>query len=373
MNIPLLDLKSEFDEISEEVLSGWEYVLRTMKLLKGDNLKAFEKEIAEYIGTKYAVGVASGTDALALSLRANSIGKGDEVILQANAFAADVEAIRMAGAVPVLVDILTADYGPDPVKVKRAITPRTRAILVVHMYGIPVDLAPLMAITKSGGWGIDLIEDCSHAHGAEWGGRKVGSWGTVGCFSCGPVKNLGAYGDAGFVTTDNKDIAERIRMLQAHGQEKKNVHRMYGTNSRLDELQAVVLRAKLKHLDRRNSLRAENAHYYTREINTRLIPVRFMSYFHDRVQAYHQYVIRVSRKNRDKLVGYLKEHGIGTGIHYPVPLHKQPIWITHVGYIPNLPIAALVADQILSLPVYPGLTTEQLDYVIQTIADFFGA
>ncbi len=369
MKVPLLDLKSEYEEIREEVMAGWAEVFGTMKLLKGENLKAFEEEIADYIGTAYAIGVASGTDALVLALKACDISIGDEVILQANAFAADIEAIKMVGATPVLVDIGT-DFGPYVGEVERRVTSKTRAILVVHMYGIPIDLTPILNIISIDGVDIDLIEDCSHAHGAEYCGSKVGSLGTVGCFSCGPVKNLGAYGDAGFITTNNGVLNERIRALQAHGQKKKNVHSVYGMNSRLDELQAVVLRAKLKRLDRRNSLRNENADYYARVFSDYQLPVEPMPWFDDRTIAYHQYVIRVDSANRDELIMYLKEHGIGTGVHYPVPLHKQPSFPYPKDY--HLPVSEKLANQIISIPVYPGLTTEQLEYVIQTIAYFFG-
>ena len=366
MNIPLLDLRREFAEIREEVLSGWNGVLATMQLLRGENLKAFEREIAEYLGAKHAVGVASGTDALTLGLLASGIGPGDEVVLQANAFAAAVEAIRIAGARPVPVDIRQSDLGPAPDRLAEAITERTRAVIVVHLYGLPVDLDPILGLIEPKG--ILLIEDASHAHGAIYHGQKAGTFGKVGCFSCGPVKNLGSYGDGGFVATNDDAVAEKVRVLQAHGQAKKNEHQLYGFSCRLDELQAVVLRAKLKSLDRRNTLRIQHACRYSAAFEP--LGVTTPPAFEDRECVYHQYVIRTPERGR--LAEFLKAWGIGTGVHYEYPVHKQPPWKATWATEPSLPVSEKVATEILSLPVFPDLTDEEVEYVIEGVKAFFG-
>ncbi|MFH0965613.1 MAG: DegT/DnrJ/EryC1/StrS family aminotransferase [Planctomycetota bacterium] len=364
MHIPLLDLKREFAEIRDEVFAGWNGVLESMKLLKGENLQAFEEEVAAYLGIEHAVGVASGTDALTLGLLAAGIGPGDEVIVQANAFAAAAEACRIAGAAPVPIDIRESDLGPDLDQLEDAITDRTAALIVVHMYGLPVALDAIREVIEPKG--ILLVEDASHAHGATYRGRKAGTFGRVGCFSCGPVKNLGCYGDGGFVATDDGGVAEKVRLLQAHGQAKKNEHQLYGFNSRLDELQAVVLRAKLKRLDRRNALRVRHAERY----NAALRPLGIITppVFPDRTCSYHQYVIRAAE--RDRLAAFLKGRGIGTGVHYNDPIHKQAPWKATWGTEPKLPVSEKVAGEILSLPVYPDLTNEEVEHIIESVGAF---
>ena len=366
MEVPLLDLRPEFEEIRQEVLDGWNAVFQTMRVLKGPNLQAFEKEMADYLGVGHVVGVASGTDALALGLIAAGVGPGHEVVIQANAFAAAVEATKIAGATPVAVDIREEDLGPDADQVASAITPRTKAVIVVHMYGLPVDLAPIVELCRERG--LVLVEDASHAHGAEYRGKKIGAFGTVGAFSCGPVKNLACIGDGGFVATDDPDVAQRVRLLQAHGQAKKNQHALYGFNSRLDELQAVVLRAKLKRLDERNARRRELAARYDSAL-AHIEEVTTPPTFPDRTCAYHRYVVRVPR--RDELAAFLKERGVGTGIYYPVPIHKQPPWKETWGTEPSLPVAEKVCGEILALPLYPELTDEQLAHVVESIEAFF--
>jgi dTDP-4-amino-4,6-dideoxygalactose transaminase len=292
MAIPLLDLKREYASIREEVQQAWSAALASMQLLKGENVAAFEREIATYIGTPYAVGVASGTDALLLTVLGLGIGAGDELILHANAFAAAAEAVYYAGAQPVLVDVEADGLGPDPEAVARAVTPRTKAIMVVHLYGSPLQLETIEEIATR--HHLALIEDCSHAHGAGRDGRKVGTFGRAGCFSAGVVKNLSAYGDAGFVTTADADLLARIRLLQAHGQEKKNQHVLYGFNSRLDELQAALLRVKLRHLDARNRRRQQIAAYYSERFAP--LGVRVPQEHPGEVHVYHQYVIRTGQR-----------------------------------------------------------------------------
>jgi dTDP-4-amino-4,6-dideoxygalactose transaminase len=365
MSIPLLDLKREHAAIEKEVQEAWAAALATMHLLKGENVAAFEREIAAYVGTPYACGVASGTDALLLSVIGLGIGTGDEVILHANAFAAAVEAVHHAGARPVLVDVEADGFGPDPWAVEQAITPRTRALLIVHLYGSPLPMTPLLESVAR--HQVALIEDCSHAHGASRDGRKVGTFGRVGCFSSGVVKNLGAYGDAGFITTADAHLHTRLRLLGAHGQEHKNRHVLYGFNSRLDELQAALLRVKLRHLDARNRRRAAIAAYYGARFGA--LDLRVPREQPGEVHVHQHYVIRSAQ--RDRLQAHLRAAGIETGIHYPVPLHRHPAWLRSYGESPPLPRAERLAQEILSLPVFPDLTDAEVEQVADTVEAFF--
>jgi len=267
----------------------------------------------------------------------------------------------------VLVDVEADGYGPDPDAVAAAITPRTKAILAVHMYGAPLRLERLTELATA--HDLALIEDASHAHGAGRDGRKVGSFGRIGCFSCGVVKNLGAFGDAGFVVTADAAIVARLRLLQTHGQEKKNHHVLYGFNSRLDELQAAVLRVKLRHLDARNRRRHAIAAFYSERF--RALDLRLPHEGPGEVHVYHQYVVRTTQ--RERLRAHLKAAGVETGIHYPVPLHRQPAWLRHYGESPAFPRAERLAAEILSLPVFPDLTDAEVEAVAGAVRTFFGA
>ena len=321
--------------------------------------------MATFLGVSQVVGTASGTEALILGLAACGIGEGDEVILPANAFVAALEAVWWLKARPVLVDIQDWDLGPDPEQIRRRLTWKTKALIIVHLYGMPVNLDPLLKICRAAG--IHLIEDCSHAHGATYQGRKVGGLGTVGCFSAGVVKNLGAYGEAGFVATQDATVAHRLRLLRNHGQEEKNVHVCYGMNGRLDEVQAAVLRIKLRTLDERNARRREVAHAYTEAF----APLDLTLPWEDRqrVGVYHQYVIRVCQ--RDALRAHLRERGVETGIHYPTPLHLQPAWQVCYRRTLSFPQAERAAQELLSLPVFPDLTQAEVEYVIESVRSFF--
>jgi dTDP-4-amino-4,6-dideoxygalactose transaminase len=363
MKVPMLALQREHAAIEPRLVGMWQETLASMRLLKGIHGEAFEAEISAFTGSSLAVGVASGTDALALSLIAVGVGPGDEVLLQANGFTADVEAIRIAGARPVLVDVAPAGYGPDPEALERAVTPRTRAMLVVHMYGEPVEMEPLQAICRQ--HELRLVEDGSHAHGARLQGRHVGAFGDAGAFSAGIIKNLGAYGDAGFVITNDPEVEREVRLLQAHGQAKKNHHVRYGFNSRLDELQAAVLRAKLPLLEERNARRREYAAYYSREL--RPVCLAVPEAVPGRVDAFHQYVVQV--ENRGDLQAALKERGVETGVHYPVPLHRQPAWEAAYETELQFPRAEHLAARILSLPVVPDLTWEEVRYVAAAVRE----
>ncbi len=363
--IPLLDLKREHALLATEIAAAWSAMLAEMHLLKGQNTLAFEQEIAAYVGVPHAVGTSSGTEALALGVAALGIGAGDEVIVHANGFTAAVEAIRFTGAQPVVVDVEADGYGPDVEQVARALTPRTRAVMAIHLYGAPLRLQPLLDLTRSRG--IAVIEDGSHAPGAARDGQRVGSFGAVGCFSAGVVKNLGAYGDAGFVTTADDAIVTRLRLLQTHGQERKNHHVIYGGNYRLDEAQAAVLRVKLRHLDARNQRRRAIAAFYSE----RFAPVGVGVPLErpGEVHVYHQYVIRTP--HRDALAAHLKRGQIETGIHYPVPLHRQVAWLRAYGEGPALPRAEQLAGEILSLPVFPDLTDAEVERVADAVVAFF--
>jgi dTDP-4-amino-4,6-dideoxygalactose transaminase len=362
--IPLLDLTRDYGAIRAELEAAWGAALRDMQLLRGREVAAFEAEIAAYLGTAHARAVASGTDALRLVLTAIGVGPGHRVILPANAFVAALEAVHARAAVPVLVDVENDGFAPDPDAIAAAL-PAT-AVLVVHLYGGALPLAPL--VTRCEQHGTLLVEDASHAHGARRAGRAAGTFGIAGCFSAGVVKNLGAYGDAGFVTTNDPHLAETITLLRHHGQARKNEHVWYGGNSRLDELQAVVLRVKLRHLERRNARRRAIAAFY----HERFAPlgIRVPLPDADEVPVYHQYVIRTPV--RDQLQAHLAARGIETGVHYPVPLHRQPAWLRVYGESPPLPRAERLAREILSLPVFPDLTDAEVERVAAAVTSFFG-
>lgn len=362
--IPLLDLTREFRAHRRELMAAVERVLTRMHLFGGEELKAFESEMSAYLGVKHVRGVASGTDALALSIDAAGLGAGDEVLIQANAFVAAVEALHRVGAVPVAVDVRLDDLGPDVEDLTARIGPRTRGILVVHLYGLPVDLRPILALVRERN--LVLLEDCSHAHGATLDGRKVGSFGRAGAFSLGVVKNLAAYGDAGMISTDDAELAERVRLLGTHGQVKKNEHAFYGDNSRLDEIHAAMLRVKLHLLDARNARRAAiAAHYDERFAGLLTTPPVDPT----RTHVYHQYVVRTA--DRDALRRHLAEHDVDTGVHYPVPIHRQPAWLGAYGETPALPRAERVAREILSLPVHADLTDAEVERVAEKVVGFF--
>ena len=362
--VALLDLTREYRAYRHELLAACERVLERMQLLGGEEVRAFESEMAAYLGVRQVCGVASGTDALALALQAAGLEPGDEVLVQANAFVAAVEAIQRAGGTPVAVDIRLDDLGPDPDDLAARLTPLSRAVLVVHLHGLPVDLRPILALARARG--LVVIEDCSHAHGATLDGRRVGSFGLAGAFSLGVVKNLAAYGDAGLVSTDDTGVAERVKLLGTHGQVRKNEHELYGANSRLDELHAAMLRVKLKQLDARNRRRAAIAAYYSEHLGQLVIPPLADP---TRTHVYHQYVVRTPA--RDALRAHLVARGIETGVHYPVPIHRQPAWLRAYGETPPLPCAEQVAREMLSLPVHADLTDEEVERVADGVVQFF--
>jgi dTDP-4-amino-4,6-dideoxygalactose transaminase len=349
--------KQEIDAALAAVLErGW-YVL-------GQEVSTFEKEFAAYVGTRFAIGVGSGTDAIHLALRACGIGPGDEVITVAHTAVATVAAIELCGAVPVLVDIEPDHYTLDPGKVERAVTARTRAILPVHLYGQPADLAPLLGLARL--HSLRVIEDCAQAHGARYGKVRVGSLGDLGCFSFYPTKNLGALGDGGMVVTSDAGLAERVRLLREYGWAERYVSHYAGLNSRLDEIQAAVLRVKLPHLDADNATRARLARIYDGKLagTSLTLPIRRQGASH----VYHLYVVRSGQ--RDRLREHLTRQGIGALVHYPVPIHLQPAYRGRLPGCDSLPVTELAAQQVLSLPLYPELDEEQVKKIADVIVGF---
>jgi len=336
--------------------SGW-YIL-------GENVRSFERELADYLGVTDGVGVGSGTDALHVALAACGVGAGDEVITVAHTAVATVAAVEMAGATPVLVDIDPGSYTIDPAQVERAVTAKTKAIVPVHLYGLPADLTPVLAIARARG--IRVIEDCAQAHGASYRGRRVGSWGDLACFSFYPTKNLGALGDGGMVVTSDADLARRARLLREYGWAERYVSQVPGWNTRLDELQAAVLRVKLRHLEEDNARRARLAALYQQALAG--CDLTLPACREGCVHAYHLYVIRSSR--RDELRSFLRAEGIEALIHYPVPVHLQPAYAGRLRGADRLEETERAAREVLSLPMYPELSDEELCRVTAAVCAF---
>jgi dTDP-4-amino-4,6-dideoxygalactose transaminase len=366
-DIPLVDLKTQYATIRDEVRQAIDEVLDSMQLTIGPNVRAFDKEWAEYCGTAHAIGVGSGTDALQLAIRACGVSSGDEVITVSHTFFATVEAIVYANARPILVDVDERTMLMDIGSVASRITPRTKVIVPVHLYGRTVDLKPLRQLAQDRG--ITIIEDAAQAHGALLDdGKRAGTGGRVNCFSFYCSKNLGAYGEAGSITTNDEKLADDLRALREHGQSTRYYHPIVGYNARLDEIQAAVLRIKLRHLDEWNARRQAIAARYNdlfagTDIITPEIPAGGRHVF-------YCYAIRVPGGRRDALRAHLTERGIGTQIHYPIPIHMQEA-AQFLGYRKgDLPVTEKVAGEVLSLPMYPELTDAQIDRVATTATEF---
>lgn len=360
--IKLVDLQRQYQGIRKEVLVAIDATLSGMELFLGPNVRAFEREFADYCGSTDAIGVGSGTDALYLALRACNIGPGDEVITVANTFIATVEAIVMAGAKPVFVDVEPETATMDSRLVAAAITPRTRALMPVHLYGQATDMDPLLAIAQE--YGLRVIEDASQAQGARYHGHPVGSLGDIGAFSLYYSKNLGGYGEAGIATTNDPELAERLRMLRDHGSRQRYHHELIGMNSRLDELQAAILRIKLRRLDEWNERRRMHAQAYTARLKG-IVETPFER--HDSEHVYYVYVIQTDE--RDALRAALAAQGVQSGIHYPVPLHLQPACAEFAPPQGALPVTERLAGRILSLPMFPELTLDEIDQICTCIAE----
>lgn len=359
MNIPMLDLKAEYALLRDEIEPAVLDALAACQYINGPNVKAFEAEAAHYAGVKHAVACASGTDALLIALRAIGVGPGDEVITTPFTFVASASTIVMCGATPVFVDIDPRSFNLDLNRVEAAITPRTKAIVPVHLFGQPVHLAPLMALCER--HGLKLIEDAAQSFGASYGGRKSGAYGDIGCTSFYPSKNLSAFGDGGLMITDNDLLAAELRVLASHGSRERYHHHVLGYNSRLDEIQAVILRIKLRHLDRFNQRRATIADFYNQLLDG-LVEIPFADGYGHHV--YHQYTILSER--RDAIQKVLGDAGIACAVYYPVPLHQQEMFAATHGDL-SLPVAESVARHCLSLPISPMLTDEQIRRIVGVI------
>jgi dTDP-4-amino-4,6-dideoxygalactose transaminase len=390
MNIPFLDLKTQFRAIEHEVLPMVKEAMENAAFIGGPQVSGFETEFATFCDSKYCVGVNSGTDALRFALMAAGVGPGDEVITVPHTFIATTEAVSQVGAKPVFVDIDLKTYNMDPNKLEdylakrpgggstgnkpRATSdqrlatsnqPQPKAVLPVHLYGQPADMDPILEIAKKKN--LVVIEDACQAHGSQYKGRKAGSMGAIGCFSFYPGKNLGAYGEGGAVVTQDEEMASKIRMIRDHGQTKKYYHDMEGYNGRLDAIQAGVLRIKLKRLAAWNESRRQNAQYYN-ELLSSIKGVTIPKEADGCGHVYHLYVILV--EDRDGLQKYLNEKGIGTGLHYPVPLHLQKAYANQGHKEGDFPVTESVAKRLLSLPMFPELTKAQIEYVADCIKQF---
>ena len=364
MKVPFVDLAIQYEAYAAELQAAIQDVLRSCEFILGKDVEIFETEFARFCGVKHCVGVGSGTEALHLALRALSVGPGDEVITVANTYVATVLAIIHVGATPILVDIDPDSYNIDPNRIERVITHRTRAIIPVHLYGQPADMDPIREIAER--YGIRIIEDASQAHGAEYNNRRCGSLGDVGCFSFYPGKNLGAYGDAGAAVTNNPAVADRLKMLRNYGQRVKYEHEVKGFNSRLDTLQAAVLKVKLRHLEKWTTARRDHARRYTELLEE--LEIGLPRSMPDSKHVYHIYAIRTN--NRDALQRHLASLEISTVIHYPTPIHLQTAY-TDLGYKPgDFPVTEQHAAKVLSLPMFPELTDAQLQFVAQAIRGF---
>lgn len=366
MKVNFVDLKAQYQTIKPEIDKAIENVISNTAFILGKAVAEFEEQFATYCGAKHCVGINSGTSALIMALKALDVGEGDEVITTTNTFIATAEAISFAGATPVLVDIEDGSYNMDPGKLEKAITGKTKAIIPVHLYGQPADMDPILEIAEKKG--IPVIEDSAQAHGAQYKGKKTGGLAKVACFSFYPGKNLGAYGEGGAITTNDEEIAKKARMLRDHGSPKKFYHEFIGNNCRLEGIQGAVLSVKLKHLDKWNDGRRKNAGLYRKYLQGTGVGLpEEMPYAR---HVYHVFCVRV--KDREKLIDFLKEKGIFTNIHYPIPIHLQKAY-SFLGYKKgDFPVTEGCMDQILSLPMFAELTEEEIKYTADCIKEFYG-
>jgi len=366
MKIPFFDLKSINASLKKELAAAYNAVVEEGSYILGDKVKKFEAGYAVYCQSTHCIGVGNGLDAIRLSLEAAGIGKDDEVIIPSNTYIATALAVSYVGAKPVLVEPRLTTYSIDADKIEAAITKKTKAIIPVHLYGQCCEMDSILKIAKR--HNLYVVEDNAQAQGAMYKGQKTGSFGHVNATSFYPTKNLGALGDAGAVTTNNEKLADKVSMLRNYGSQKKYYHEIIGYNSRLDELQAAFLLVKLKHLNKWNKERQRIAKKYTallKGVDNIILPVSIA----DGAHVYHQYVIRT--KKRNELQEYLLKKGIGTMVHYPVPIHLQKAY-SNLNYKKgSLPIAEEISDTIMSLPIYPGLTESMLEYVCKSIKGFF--
>jgi dTDP-4-amino-4,6-dideoxygalactose transaminase len=361
--IPPLDLKAQWLSIKSEISAAINAVVESQQFILGPQVQALEEEVAQYCGTKFAVGVASGTDALLLALHAAGVGPGDEVLMPTFSFIATADSVSLLDAVPVFVDIDPSTFALDPAQLEAKITSRTRAVVPVHLYGHPADMDPINSIAQR--HNLKVIEDNAQSIGAKYKNRKTGGLGDLGCISFFPSKNLGAYGDGGMIVTNSESYAKHLRLLRNHGSAKKYFATEQGWNSRLDEIQAAILRVKLRHLDNWGAARRKNANSYgqlLKAVPGVVTPVEAAWAEH----VYHQYTIRV--RNRDRVQSALTEQAIGATVYYPTPMHLQPVFAKLGYHEGDLPQAEQAANDVLSLPIYAELTSEQIRRVVTAIA-----
>lgn len=368
-SIPIIDLKAQLARIRPEIEEAVARVLSSTAYVQGEDVRLLEREFAEFCGAGHACAVANGTDALHLALRAYGIGPGDEVVTVADTFIATGEAILLVGAKPVFVDVDPATHTMDPARLEAAITPRTKLVLPVHLYGHPADMTAIGEVARR--HGLPVLEDAAQAHGAEWRGRRAGALGHAACFSFYPTKNLGAYGDAGMVTSSDESFVARVRQVANHG---AGTHRydnvVLGTNSRLDTLQAAILRVKLRHLERWNTERAQRAAAYSRALEG--APGVVVPREREGARsAWHLYTVRAPE--RDALAEHLRSRGIGTAIHYPRPIHLQGSMASAGGRAGDLPVSEQLSREVLCLPLYPELPLEDVARVAGEVRAFRGA
>jgi len=358
--IPMVNLKAQYAEIQDEIVQGFSETLENCAFILGPNVQAFEKEAADYLGVKHAIGCASGTDALHLALRAAGIGEGDEVITTAFTFIATAEAIKYVGATPVFVDIDPGTFNITPENILKAITPKTKAVMPVHLFGQPADLPAIKAICDK--HGLKLIEDCAQSFGATVSNQQTGSFGDAAGFSFFPSKNLGCFGDGGLVTTDSDEIAAKIKQFRNHGSDVRYYHDVIGYNSRLDELQAVVLRTKLKHIDQYNAARRHAAHLYS----SLMADLPLTTPYEDGVgvHVYHQYTLLCDR--RDEVMKALQDNQIACAVYYPVPLHQQNAFKEDCAGL-SLPETESVAARCFSLPICANLSDDTVKQIVDVI------
>ena len=366
MRIPLVDLALQYREIADEVKAGLEAVMESGAFILGPAVAEFEAEFARASGVKHCMGVGSGTDALRFALIAAGIGNGDTVVTVPNTFIATTEAISQAGAQVAFVDIDERTYNMDPAKLENYLKshPPVKAVIPVHLYGQMCDMDAILDLAQKHNFLV--VEDACQAHGAEYEGQRTGSLGDVGCFSFYFTKNLGAYGEGGIITTSNPDIAQRCRLIRDHGQDTKYYHSMMGLNCRLDEIQAAVLKVKLPHLDNWIDKRRSLAEFYNSNLPPSIMKPEEMSWAK---HVYYVYVIRTP--DRDRLRDWLDTKGISTGIHYPIPVHRQQAWRAYGGDNISLPITEKITGEILSLPMYPELKEEEIGNISECIRQFY--
>jgi len=364
VKVPFVDLRAQHAPIQDELDDAIAQVMARCDFALGVDVLGFEEEFASYCGARYAIGLDSGLSALELSLRAFGVGPGDEVLVPAHTFIATAAAVSFAGAKLVLVEVDPTTYNLDVEQIEAAITPRTRAIIPVHLYGLPAEMDAIMDVASA--HDLIVIEDACQAHGARYRGKRAGTLGHAAAFSFYPTKNLGGCGDGGMLVTDDAQVADKVRAMRNCGQMKKYYHELAPFNHRMDTLQAAILRVKLRHLDRWNEARRKAATWYSQQFtNGGMIPPAENAHS---LHVYHLYVVRT--KHRDQLQAYLREQGIGTAIHYPVPIHLQPYYLEQDPDWGAFPVTERICDEIISLPIFPTITEEQVQYVAEQVNKF---